>query len=886
MNDRILRLGKTLASGRSLIRGNPLAAGVVFAIVVSLLALLALLLRDVDQAALPTPDGRSTGVSALQSEPAASTPTATPSPSANAQAVNVDAATVPPTATGSPPPTLTATSAPTLSPTATPTATQTPTVTLTPTATEVYVPISVFPSEIEIGAPDNVTGRVVLFPARLRAGPSTQDDVLARLGQDVEVTIGGIIASGTWVLLKVTDPRTEVDGEEGWMAVELLELDGDLSTLLNYTDEGIRIRPFGSRPPGIGIKVTPQPTAAARLATAAFAATPTAAPTVTETAAPTETETPTAAPTATSTPTLTPTATATLTPTPAPTATDTPTPTATFTPTATDTPTPTATFTPTATDTPTPTATFTPTAAFTPTAVPTSTPTATRDSSAQAEDYIPTELSAVVLEPAEAPPPQTDEFAATVLDETDPAGPTEPVSVRTDSGEVLLLDFDPIEARIMLWSGIFGASRGEWLDAGAEFLWPGSRVYIDGRKEEGGSVAVSGIRVVAPPEFQRVRRMDVPTFGAATRSGKAVALMGRRGDPGIFLLHQDGVVTVVRENGQSVLPVYEGAEGFVIPDANAPSDQNGFLYVRGDGIGLSFRAYPFFGVRGIVSDERGDIWWIEAPQVGLAQWRLWHYNSQDGEIVLRAQAPTSLLGGGANTPIQPTLIAALAGAGDLRSFVIDTANPDAGRQYTGLYRVDLNAEGEIEVNRLAPEGIYRGPFQLSPGNRRLAHLAYDPQHPSLTVGFVRPANQLWVREMAPNGAGARGRLSAQTQTRFEFFAPQLAWRDDDRILLARSRFSPQGVFSLEIFGITQVDLRETGSAARSSYLYPLGDVVGDYAACVDGSVLITVRSGNRVPRLEEWTGEGRPEARGQLPGYYDRIFLCWQRYSGPVRIRR
>lgn len=862
MKDRFLRLGETLASGRSLIRGNPLGAGIVFAIVISLLVLMSLLLRDVDQAAMPTPDNGSTGVSALQTEPATSTPTATPSPGANAQAANVDVATVPPTATSSPPPTLTSTSASTPSPTVTSTFTPTSTVTPTPTATEPYVPVSVFPSEIEIGAPDNVTGRVVLFPARLRAGPSTQDDVLTRLGQDVEVTIGGIIASGTWVLLKVTDSRTELDGEEGWMAVELLEIEGDLTTLLNYTDEGIRIRPFGSRPPGIGIKVTPQPTAAAQLATAAFAATPTATPTVTATAtatpAPTETET------ATSTPTATPTPTATSTPTltPSPTATDTLTPTAT------------------ATQTPTPTATFTPTP------VPTSTPTATRDSSAQAADYIPTELSAVVLQPVQAPPPQIDEFAATVLDETDPSDPTEMVSVRTDSGEVLLLEIDPVEEQISLWSGIFGASRGEWLEAGPEFLWPGSRVYVEGRQDESSSVAVAGIRVAAAPEFQRVKRMDVPTFGAAAKSGKAVALLGRRGDPGIFLLHQDGVVTVVRETGHSVLPVYDGAGGFVIPDTNAPSDQNGFLYVRGDGIGLSFRAYPFHSVRGIVSDERGDIWWIEMPQVGLAQWRLWHYNSQDGEIVLRVQAPTSLLGGRANTPIQPTLIAALAGAGDLRSFVIDTANLDAGRQYTGLYRVDLDAEGEVEVSRLAPEGIYRGPFQLSPGDRRLAHLAYDPQHPSLTVGFVRPANQLWVREMAPNGAGARGRLSAQTQTRFEFFAPQLAWRDDDRILLARSRFSPQGVFSLEIFGITQVDLRETGSAARSSYLYPLGDAIGDYAACVDGSVLITVRSGNRVPRLEEWTGEGRPQIQGQLPGFYDRIFLCWQRYTGPVRIRR
>ena len=218
--------------------------------------------------------------------------------------------------------------------------------------------------------------------------------------------------------------------------------------------------------------------------------------------------------------------------------------------------------------------------------------------------------------------------------------------------------------------------------------------------------------------------------------------------------------------------------------------------------------------------------------------------------------------------------------------MIDTADLDAGRQYTGLYRIDLDVDGEVEVRQLVREDIYRGPFALSPDNSRLAHLAFDPQHPSLTVGFVRPANQLWAREMAANGAGVRGRLSAQTETRFEFFAPRVAWWDDDRLLLGRSRFSPQGVFSLEIFGITAVDLRQTGSAARTSYLFPLGDVVGDYAACADGSVLISVKSGNRVPRLEEWNGDGQPQMRGQLPGYFDRIFLCWQRYSGPVRIRR
>ena len=492
----------------------------------------------------------------------------------------------------------------------------------------------------------------------------------------------------------------------------------------------------------------------------------------------------------------------------------------------------------------------------------------------------------MALQPAQVTPPEADEFVATVLGEAVPIDLAKPISVRTDSGEVLLLEIDPVGEQVEMWSGIFGASQGEWLGASADFLWPGTRVYVAGRQDDDGRVVVSNVRVVSLPAFERVKRMDVPTFGAAWQEGKAVALLGRRGDPGIFLLQQDGAVTVVKETGQSVLPVHNGAQGFVIPDANAPADRNGFLYVRGDGIGLTVRTYPFQSVRGIVADWRGDLWWIEIPQVDLAQWRLWHYDSQAGQIVLRVQASTSLLGGRANRTIEPSLIAVLPGAGNVRSFVIDTADLDAGRQYTGLYRIDLDVDGEIDVRRLVSEGIYRGPFALSPDNSRLAHLAFDPQHPSLTVGFVRPANQLWVREMAANGAGARGQLNAQTQTRFEFFAPRVAWREDDRLLLGRSRFSSRGVFSLEIFGITEIDLEQTGSAARTSYLYPLGDVVGDYAACGDGSVLISVKSGNRVPRLEEWNGDGQPQVRGQLPGYFDRIFLCWQRYSGPARIRR
>ena len=74
MSNRFLRLGKTLVVGRSLIWGNPLAAGVVFTIVISLFVLMSLLLRDVNQVVLPTAVSNSTTVAALQAESPTSTP--------------------------------------------------------------------------------------------------------------------------------------------------------------------------------------------------------------------------------------------------------------------------------------------------------------------------------------------------------------------------------------------------------------------------------------------------------------------------------------------------------------------------------------------------------------------------------------------------------------------------------------------------------------------------------------------------------------------------------------------------------------------------------------------------------------------------------------------
>ena len=807
-----------------------------------------------------------------------------------------------------------------------PTEAASPTVSDTPTATDFPEPPSIFPSDIEIGSSDNVIGRIILFPARLRAGPSTQYEVLARLGGNIRVVLGGITTNGVWGLLKVIDPRTELDGLEGWMAVELMAVTGDLTTLHSYTNEGIRIRPFGSRPPGIQIAPTPPvaketepktatPTTPVPTGTEITIEVPSTTPTliiiVPDTA--TETQTPTATgtkqaitampssdtATETHTPTATVTDTVTETPTPIPptstaTATETPTPippTPTATATATPTPIPAATE----TETPTPTLSgierietrlalatiYTPIPSAT--LMPTATPTAVVPMLSR--NALPIETSAVVLQPAQVSPPSAGEFVATVRGDAVAANVTESVPVRTANGEDLMLKIDPTAEQVLIWNGILGASRGEWLSARSDFLWPGTQIYVTGQRADDGTnnVTVFSVRIIGLPPFQRVTRADVPIFGTAWQSGQAVALLGKRGASGIFLLQQDGTIVSIRETGQAALAVRGGAEGFVIPDANTTADRNGFLYVQGDGKGLGIQAYPFYDVRGIAADERGDLWWIEAAQVGLAQWRLWHYDSRAQQIVLQVQASTSLLGGTASRTVKPSLIAVLPDSGHGRSLIIDTADPDAGNQFTGLYRIVLRGNGGLESMRLVRENIYRGPIQLNPNYSRLAHLAFDPQHPSLTAGFVRPANQLWVQDLPAAGIGSRGRLRAQTETRFEFFAPKLAWRDNDHLVLARTRFSPQNIFVLEMFGIMEVNLQKA-IPTISSYLYPPGNLVGDYAACADGSVLFSVTADNRQ-RLETWNGEGQPQVLGLLPDQFDRVFLCWQHYSGNIRIR-
>jgi hypothetical protein len=184
---------------------------------------------------------------------------------------------------------------------------------------------------------------------------------------------------------------------------------------------------------------------------------------------------------------------------------------------------------------------------------------------------------------------------------------------------------------------------------------------------------------------------------------------------------------------------------------------------------------------------------------------------------------------------------------------------------------------------LTPES-YRGPLQVSPDRSRLAYFVYDPEHPSLTSGFIRPANQLRVLILEGRGANTF-RTVYSTESRFEFLAPDVGWQGNGRLIVARARFAPGETFGVERFGIVLVQLpgadQPAGVIQVRSYLFPNQRELRDFAACLDGHYTLTVaelEDGNL--ELARWNAtsnsEGRPEALFLLPPTMSRVFLCWQ----------
>jgi hypothetical protein len=187
------------------------------------------------------------------------------------------------------------------------------------------------------------------------------------------------------------------------------------------------------------------------------------------------------------------------------------------------------------------------------------------------------------------------------------------------------------------------------------------------------------------------------------------------------------------------------------------------------------------------------------------------------------------------------------------------------------------------IELVLPAGAYRSPLRVSPAGDRLAYFSYDPDHPSLTAGIVRPPNRLWVLPLT-DLAEAEPVMLYETETRFEFLPPNLVWRSNDELLLARSRFLAEGVFGLERFGIVYVSLAEDGEPVVVSHLLPAGNVLEDFAVCQqDNSILMVVADQaataveeDRSSWLEVWPVVEDPQLVRELPVYITRIQACWQ----------
>jgi hypothetical protein len=373
-------------------------------------------------------------------------------------------------------------------------------------------------------------------------------------------------------------------------------------------------------------------------------------------------------------------------------------------------------------------------------------------------------------------------------------------------------------------------------------------------------------------------------------------MLGSREELGVYLLETDATLrqlyTDEKETGWAGS---DPAAGIVVSTQDAPTGTNRFSWVRGDGVGVTIFAQPFHSLRGVVADVLGGLWWIETPQADLDLWQLWNYDPATGSVRLAMAGTGAALqtGGSVVRPgLTPILIAAYpvfdAAANRVTevTLVLDSLERATQTLYTGVFRLTVrlavDQPGEISGMAqllLTPES-YRGPLQISPDRSKLGYFVFEPNHPSLTSGFIRPANMLRVLTLEGRGTSTIRTVYA-AENRFEFLAPNLAWQGNDRLVVARSRFAPGNTFGIERFGVVQVQLppadQPAGTVTIRSYLFPVQRELRDFATCQDGQYTLTISSledGNL--ELARWDGGERPQAIFLLPANMSRAFLCWQ----------
>jgi hypothetical protein len=385
-------------------------------------------------------------------------------------------------------------------------------------------------------------------------------------------------------------------------------------------------------------------------------------------------------------------------------------------------------------------------------------------------------------------------------------------------------------------------------------------------------------------------------LAGAVADGRAVAMLGSREERGVYLLETDATLRqLYTDEREADWAGSDPAAGIVVSSQDAPMGPNRFSWVRGDGVGVQILAQPFHSLRGVVADVMGGLWWIETPQATLDLWQLWRYDPASGAVTLAFRGTGEFFRTGGATVragLTPLLLAAYPtvdyeqGRVTEVTLVVDTLERSTQTLYTGVFRMGIrigpDGAGEVSVPAqllLTPES-YRGPLLISPDRSKLAYFVYEPNHPSLTSGFIRPANMLRVLTVEGRGASTIRTVYA-AENRFEFLAPNLAWQGNEQLVIARSRFAPGDTFGIERFGIVQVQLPPAEEAASTvtirNYLFPIGRELRDYATCQDGRFTLTISAledGNL--ELARWDGGERPQAVFLLPPNMSRAFLCWQ----------
>ncbi len=491
------------------------------------------------------------------------------------------------------------------------------------------------------------------------------------------------------------------------------------------------------------------------------------------------------------------------------------------------------------------------------------------------------------------PAPEAGELSATIGGAMVPADPLKPLEATLADGRSVALRVE--NAVIEVWGGVFDDAPAGWVPASGSLLWPSSQVYLQGEPDvdDPNVILASRVRIIGAPPLERVQTLEQLDIAEAVAGNSAIALLGSRGVPGVFLLDASGTAQQIWQYENRARWVSGDPDaGFLLREPDVPGGISSFSWVRNDGNGLQIFAQPYYTIQGIAGDAYGGLWWIEAPRAALDQWQLWHYAPASAQIALRVQASASLFAGASDddvTPRTPILLAVepqTAGDPTNVTLFVDTADRTRQEPYTGLYRLSVQTDetgrGEITDGPivLLQGGLYLGPLVVSPDLTRLAYFVHNPEQPSLTAGALRPANTVNVLTLSGRGASIF-RTVYTTETRFEFLAPDLAWQGNDRLLLARSRFAPGTSNELDRFGAVQVQLPPPGAApgeaiSTSSFLLPDKQTLMDFAACLDEAALVLTRNQAGEQTLGRWEGQNQIFPLFSLPTELDRTYLCWR----------